>query len=132
MKTIIYCLFFASVTLFAQQNQAEDTATKNSKNLFSADPENKFKNDFKSGKLTLYLMGGIVSVIKKADMEFEKKYQINYHDFGCMPPNNFEFYEQYNQLVFNHLLKQHGREWIHMANINAFGFEKWKKDIDKM
>ena len=127
MKAIIYYRLLASTALFAQQNQVEDTA-----NLFSAAPENQFKNDLQSGKLTLYLMGGIVSVIKKADIEFEKKYQINYHDFGCMPPSHFEFYEQYNQLIFNHLLKQHGNDWIATANINAFGFEKWKKDTNRM
>jgi len=131
-KVIVYnLLLLASLTVFAQKKDVQNSRTSKStdvEKLFADSLEDKFENDLKYGKLTIYLLGGIVSVIRKTDLEFEKKYHIDYHDFGCSTPSNFEYYKKNNLLIFNYLLKQHGNDWIAVANTNAFGFEKWKKD----
>ena len=128
-KVIVYSLLLlASLAVSAQKNNVKNTSkSKDVEKIFADNLEDKFKNDLRSGKLTIYLLGGIVSAIRKGDSEFEKKFQIRYHGFSCIPPSNFEFYEKYNQYVFNHLSKHYGKDWIASANDSAFGFKKWKE-----
>lgn len=122
-------LFFMCCSVFGQRNDTIKINKDQKPLLFASsidEAKNKFEQDLKAKKLNIYLLGGIVSVIKKEDLEFEKHYEINYHDFGCTAPMNFKVYEHYNQFVFNHLSKEYGKDWIASANTNAFGFKKWK------
>ena len=88
----------------------------------------KFEQDLNTKNIKIYIIGGIISVITKEDLEFEKNYLLRYYDFGCTPPVNFETFEKYNQLVFDYLLKEYGKNWISSTNQNAFGFLKWKEN----
>ncbi len=128
-KTVFTLLVLTSAIVFAQENgrvTISDNQNKPPLASFHDDAKYKFERDLKSNSLKIYLLGGIKSVITKEDSVFEKQYPIQYYDFGCTPPANFKVYEQYNQFVFNHLLKEHGEKWIPFVNKNAFGFAKWK------
>lgn len=130
MKIVILAnslLLVTSTIVFAQKSERVTTENKRAPSFISFENEAnaKFECDLKSNSLKIYLLGGIKSVITKEDVEFAKKHPIQYYDFGCAPPTNFKVYELYNQLVFNYLLKEFGKEWIALVNKNAFGFAKW-------
>ena len=76
---------------------------------------------------TIYVLGGIMSVITKEDLAFAKKYNLRFHDFGCLAPANFEFYEDKNALVFEDLNQTFGKQWQKDMKPNVMGFDKWKK-----
>ena len=77
---------------------------------------------------TIYLLGGIAAVITKEDLEFAQKYNIQFHDFGCLAPVNISKYEQLNALVFEELNKTYGVNWQKEIRKGILGFEKWKKN----
>jgi len=85
-----------------------------------------FEDDLKNKSIVLYLKGGIVSVITKNDREFEKSYGIKYHDFGCVLPEDFTYYEIYNHYVFQYLTEKYGNDWKELMNKNAFGWKNHK------
>lgn len=104
--------------------------------LFTA--SNHFSNDLKKNiKLNdtfliqksnkIYLLGGIISAITQKEIDFAKKYNIVFHDFGCVPPTNLAFYESENQNVFNLLNLKFGIKWQNEINENTLGFKKWKE-----
>jgi hypothetical protein len=76
---------------------------------------------------TIYVLGGIASVITKEDIAFAKKYNIQFHDFGCLAPANMEKYEKLNAQVFEQLNKDFGTKWQNEIRKGILGFEKWKK-----
>ncbi|MDP5001139.1 MAG: hypothetical protein NWQ15_04500, partial [Flavobacterium sp.] len=76
--TIIALLF--CLALQAQEKKQNDT----------------IKIEINSKTKTIYVLGGIASVITKEDMAFAKKYNIQFHDFGCIAPTNFKEYETKN------------------------------------
>ena len=88
-----------------------------------------FENDLKNNSLVIYLQGGIVSVIKETDHDFEKLYKIQYYDFGCTIPSDMslELYKIYNQFVFEYLKEKFGNEWQKTLNPNAFGWNNTAK-----
>ena len=85
------------------------------------------KIEINSNTKTIYLLGGIASVITKEDLAFAKKYNIQFHDFGCIAPTNFKEYETKNALVFEYLNKTFGTQWQKEIKSSVLGFEKWKK-----
>jgi len=86
-----------------------------------------FEEDLKKGKITIYLQGGIVSVIKNEDHQFEQSYGIAYHDFGCVVPGDFKYYQSYNHYAFEYLKEKYGTDWQKKMNSNAFGWNTWTK-----
>ena len=76
----------------------------------------------------IYVLGGIASIYTKEDIEFEKKYNIKYHDFGCIAPTNFEEYEVKNKKVFDSLSKEFGENWQKEIKVSTMGFSEWKKE----
>ena len=109
-KQIIIIVLF-SVALHAQENKQNDT----------------IKIEINSKTKTIYLLGGIASVITKEDLAFAKKYNVQFHDFGCIAPTNFKEYETKNELVFEYLNKSYGNQWQKEIQPSIMGFEKWKK-----
>lgn len=75
----------------------------------------------------IYILGGWASVITEKEIEFSKKYNIQFHDFGCIHPENTEEYEQLNWLTFNYLNETFGEKWQQEINPNTLGFQKWLK-----
>ena len=78
-------------------------------------------------KPTIYVIGGFASVITKEDVAFAKKYRIQFHDFGCIVPENIEKFEKLNVHVFDDLNKEFGTKWQKEIRKGVLGFEKWKK-----
>lgn len=109
-KLIILVLLF-NFTIQAQEKRQNDT----------------IKIEINSKTKTIYVLGGIASVITKDDLAFSKKYNIQFHDFGCIAPTNFEEYEAKNALVFEYLNKSYGNQWQKEIKPSVMGFEKWKK-----
>ncbi|MCK6608902.1 MAG: hypothetical protein L6Q46_11490 [Flavobacterium sp.] len=109
-KLIILVLLF-NFTIQAQEKRQNDT----------------IKIEINSKTKTIYVLGGIASVITKDDLAFSKKYNIQFHDFGCIAPTNFEEYEAKNALVFEYLNKSYGNQWQKEIKPSVIGFEKWKK-----
>lgn len=64
-------------------------------------------------------------------MAFAKKYNLEFHDFGCIAPINFKEYETKNELVFEYLNKTFGKQWQNEIKPSAFGLEKWKNNNSK-
>ncbi|NJM79558.1 MAG: hypothetical protein HC854_08015 [Flavobacterium sp.] len=76
---------------------------------------------------TIYIIGGIAATITKEDLAFAKKYNIQYHDFGCLAPINFQEYETINTKLFEKLNAEFGENWQKEIKSSAMGFEKWRK-----
>ena len=108
-QIVIFFLF--CFTLQAQEKKQNDT----------------IKIEINSKTKTIYLLGGIASVITKEDLAFAKKYNVKFHDFGCIAPINFKEYEAKNALIFEHLNKVFGKQWQKEIKSSVMGFEKWKK-----
>jgi hypothetical protein len=126
MKMIWYLFFFATITCNAQETKDSEAIFGCTKNEAISAKMN-FENDLKTNKITIYLQGGIVSVIKKEDLDFQKKYGIYYKDFGCLAPINISYYEKYNYQVFNYLSTKFAGNWKEALNINAYGANNWIK-----
>lgn len=69
--------------------------------------KSEWKN--KSGKL--YLIGSITPIANsKNDKKFEKKYNLKYFDFGCMPAP-LECIIEYNKEIIKLMEMEYGEEW---------------------
>ncbi|OYQ38129.1 hypothetical protein CHU92_06590 [Flavobacterium cyanobacteriorum] len=90
-------------------------------------PEKKFDNDSKKNVVTIYTLGGLKPSNHDVDQTFQKKFNVNYYDFGCLAPGNLDYYEKYNVLVFNYLKEKWNNEWEKDIKDNAIGFYNWKK-----
>lgn len=116
MKKYILLMILVSSVSFGQSEEK----TKCTKHL-AISAKTNFENDLKDNSITIYLRGGIVSVIKDEDLLFQKKYNINYHDSGCVAVGDFDYYKMYNHQVFAYLSKNFGEDWKRELNANAFG-----------
>lgn len=76
---------------------------------------------------TIYILGGIVSAITEKEINFSKKYGVQFYDFGCIPPVKIEDFEKSNFQIFDYLNEKFGKRWQEEINQNAIGFQKWKK-----
>ena len=108
---LILTIFLISFALQAQEKKQNDT----------------IKIEINSNTETIYVLGGIASVITKEDLAFAKKCNVHFHDFGCTAPTNFEEYEAKNELIFDFLNKTYGMQWQKEIKPSVLGFEKWKK-----
>ena len=114
MKSGFQILFFLlCFTLQAQEKKQNET----------------IKIEINSNTKTIYVLGGIASVITKDDLAFAKKYNVRFHDFGCIAPENFEEYEVKNTLIFEYLNKNYGKQWQKEIKSSVLGFEKWVKKV---
>lgn len=76
---------------------------------------------------TIYIIGGIASTITNEDIAFSKKYNIQYYDFGCVAPLDFDKYEKANAQVFENLTANFGKQWEKEIKSSAMVFSGWKK-----
>ena len=110
---IIILLFFFSFEIQAQEKELGPPSTK----TLGVEYETR----------TLYIIGGIAATITEEDLAFAKKYNIQYHDFGCLAPINFKEYEAINTKLFEKLNAEFGENWQKEIKSSAMGFEKWRK-----
>ena len=78
--------------------------------------------DIENKKPRLLLIGSIAPIIYNNQCIFEKKYNIEYYDFGCLPPSE-ECVIQYNKTVFNYLDKKFGRKWRKEVRKDVIGLK---------
>ncbi|RZA00621.1 MAG: carboxypeptidase regulatory-like domain-containing protein [Sphingobacteriaceae bacterium] len=68
------------------------------------------QEDIKNNTLKLLLAGGIAPVYYEGQEKFEKKFNINYYEYGCTPPE-MKCLRGYNKETFKHLDKKYGKRW---------------------
>ncbi|TPN87787.1 FEKKY domain-containing protein [Aquimarina algicola] len=69
------------------------------------------EKDWKNGKPKLLLVGSIVPIANSlSDKKFERKYKIEYFDFGCTPPIQ-ECIKAYNERIFQLMDRKYGVKW---------------------
>ncbi len=106
------------VSAFGYADKIYDVKTDNriTKTTLTLDASCEFSEkqaevDWKNGKAKLLLVGSIASIANSpADNKFEKKYGIEYYDFGCTPPI-YECVKIYNQQMFELMDKKYGKSW---------------------
>lgn len=76
---------------------------------------------------TIYILSGWASVTTEKEINFSKKYNVQFHDFGCIHPENIEEYEQLNWITFDYLKKTFGKKWRKEINPNTLGYQSWLK-----
>jgi hypothetical protein len=126
MKMIlIIAMMMLSGISYGQESNKEE----NSKPMAFAKvtPEQKFEYDSNRSSFTIYTVGGLKPYNHETTEAFQKKFNISYHDFGCIAPVSMTFFETYNLLVFQHLQKQYGNDWQKDIRDNAIGINKWKE-----
>jgi hypothetical protein len=108
MKTIIAILF----TLIFSFSHGQKTTPGETK---------------KAIPFTIYTLGGLKPYNNEVTESYQKKFNIRYHNFGCIAPENMEYYEKYNLLVFQHLQEKWGEEWTKDIRDNTIGWYKWSQ-----
>ena len=81
--------------------------------------------DDKRDVKVVYLAKGISAHDLVDTAWIAKKYNIQFHDFGCIAPTNFKEYETKNAVVFEYLNKTFCKLWQKEIKPNVLGFEKW-------
>lgn len=112
-------ILFTVLLFFCFQTQAQEK---------QLGPSTTKKLGVEKESRTIYIIGGIASTITKEDLAFAKKYNIQYHDFGCLAPINFEEYEANNIKLFEKMNAVFGKQWQKEIKNTAMGFEKWRKE----
>lgn len=116
MKQIIFIL----ICLIGFYSNAQ-TPEKNT-------PQQQFEKDLSANSLHIYILGGIAARPKEGDADFEKKYGIDFYDFGCLAPGNLSFYNEYNLLVFKHLTEKNGEEWEKAIRKDVMAWNEWRPE----
>lgn len=124
MKTYLLLLSL----LFAAPIWSQDKRINCPKPFRAVTAEEKFKNDVARNSVTLYIIGGIVSAVREKELAFAKKYNIAFHDFGCVVPGNLDYFDRYNRCVFEHLTQIYGVGWLKEINPNVVGINKYKEE----
>lgn len=93
-------------------------------------PQQQFEKDLSANNLRIYIIGGIAARPKEGDADFEKKYVVDFYDFGCLAPVNLDFYNEYNILVYKHLTEKHGSEWEEAIRKDVMAWNEWKPEQD--
>lgn len=116
MKQII--IVFLLLTGFSSNAQTPEKWT----------PQQQFDKDLSANNLRIYILGGIAARPKEGDADFQKKYPVRFHDFGCLAPGNLSFYNEYNLLVFKHLTEKTGAEWEETIRKDIMAWNQWKPE----
>ena len=121
MKTIITLILIMTFS-FGYCQEAPKINKCKPKAFAQVTPQQKFENDLKRNSFTIYTIGGLKPSNHKIDKEFQKKFSIIYHDFGCIAPPDMDYYTAYNFIVFKHLSEKWGNVWEKDIKDNAMGF----------
>ena len=99
--------------------------TKNNKMSIDKDcvfGREKALNDIQNKNPSILMQGGIVSVVKASDKDFEKKYKVSFWDFGCVVSDDIECLIAYNKTIFEYLDKTFGKVWRKEIRKDVIGF----------
>jgi hypothetical protein len=67
--------------------------------------------DIENGHVKLFIVGGISPITYKGQRRFERKFNLQYFDYGDLPPKNFEALIVYNEFIFDYLTQKYGEKW---------------------
>jgi len=81
------------------------------------------QEDIAKGKPKLLLVGGIAPTVYSDQKKFERKYDIEYYDFGDTPPA-YACVEKYNKMVFKYLDQKFWNKWRQDVRDDVFNFNK--------
>ena len=148
MKTrIIYLLSFIcflSINCFSQKSN--DNTKRNHcpaffeillEDFLEAENCNRAKKcaleDIENEVFILYTSAGMTPRSEKEAKKmkkFQKKYQIEYHNFGCVAPN-YNCVKNYNSQVFKYLRIKYGKRWMKKLDKYVIGFADWKLEYKR-
>jgi len=86
--------------------------------------------DIEKQKIKIFIIGGIAPAVYSTDLDFEKKYQVSYYDFGDLAAKG-ECIFNYNAKVFEYLIEKYGKIWKREIRKDVYGLKKWKKKKKK-
>jgi uncharacterized protein (UPF0212 family) len=78
--------------------------------------------DIMQSRVKLLLAGGIAPVYYQGQERFEKKYHIQYYDYGCTPPD-IKCIISYNHTIYKYLDKQYGKRWRNEVRKDVIGYK---------
>jgi hypothetical protein len=126
-----YLLFFlVSYNLCVCQGKSLDEAYNNSyasKIAMELDCNNAKSfadKDIINDNMFLFLKSGEAPIVFYGDTIFENNYNVKFIEQGCIGSNCAK---EYNQVIFDYLLKQNGKKWIKLIRKDTVGFKEWKK-----
>jgi len=78
--------------------------------------------DIKDRHPKLMLISGIAPMHIKGQENFEKKYEVKYHEFGCIAPIK-TCVLMYNKVIFEYLDKKFGKKWRDDVRTDVLGLK---------
>ncbi len=87
------------------------------------DLENNFKNDVKNKSLKIYILDEKSEGISENQFNFQNKYKLEFLTFDI---KNQEYFENYNNKLFNFLEDNYNDKWQKEISNDVLGFEKWQ------
>ncbi|WP_231460054.1 MULTISPECIES: hypothetical protein [unclassified Pedobacter] len=93
--------------IFTFQLKAADVLASDTSQSYSIELAQK---DISRGNIKFLIWSGIASKHYEGDKPFEKKYNVNYYQFGCVLPLNISL-AAYNKVVANYLDAKYGKAW---------------------
>ena len=102
LKTIFLAIFICTLTIGkakAQPNKPVPT-----------DCSFNFEKDLKANRIKLLLLGGIAPIHVKGQKQHEKRFNFEYHDYGCIAESD-ECSRAYSAKAFKYLDKKYGKGW---------------------
>ena len=128
MKSI-YLLLLISNFCFSQ-NKSDNTYNNSdaSKVHFIDDclkAEEFAYNDIKNNTIFIFLQSGEAPTVYSLDKTFEKKYNVNFNEQGCI---GSKCAEAYNQIIFDYLYKTYGNKWMKEIRKDILSYKHWKKN----
>ncbi|WP_343524922.1 hypothetical protein [Pedobacter sp.] len=97
---LILCL--VSIQLNAKPGILDDSIKKESIKQANA--------DIRKGQLKFLIHGGIASIHVKGQEIFERKYGLEYYDFGCIAPSDINIAD-YNKVIAAFMDRKYGKGW---------------------
>jgi hypothetical protein len=73
--------------------------------------EIRAEQDIKNGKIKLLIVSSIAPIYYKNQHDFEKKFKIEYLDYGDTIPSALECITLYNKTIFRYLDAKYGKLW---------------------
>ncbi len=84
-------------------------ASSKAQSLFSVGRQSAL-NDIQQKQVKLLLIGGVAPTVIQGQEKFEQQYGLQYHDYGCMPPEA-DSVKAYNKTIFRYLDATYGKQW---------------------
>lgn len=96
-------------------------ASSKAQSLFSVGRQTAL-NDIQQKQVKLLLIGGIAPKVYQGQEGFEKQYGLQYHDYGCMPPEA-DSVKAYNKTIFRYLDATYGKQWRKQVRKDVLGLQ---------